>query len=172
MSGVAGYLRHSRRQPFSLFAARLCKDHPKRQPMPISNLNSGLRSATQDGQPIKLQAERKPEIGIFSTDREGNFLACNQAFVQLLGYESPELAGMKFTAIFSHEHLGTTKEDRKQPEATILAMASGQGHYQSQLCAKPKSGHSFSVNLSMTPMNGEESTPVGFVALVTPIAEP
>jgi PAS domain S-box-containing protein len=139
--------------------------------MPISNRNSELRLPTGNGQPTGTQAEGKPGIGIFYADRQGNFLACNQAFTQLLGYESPELAGMKFTAIFSCEDFGIAKQHRKQPEATILALVSGQGHYQSELSAKPKSGESFTVNFSMTPMNGEGSTPVGFVALVTPIDE-
>jgi PAS domain S-box-containing protein len=137
--------------------------------MPISNRNSGLRSLTENGGPTGTQTGGKSEIAIFSADRQGNFLACNQAFTQLLGYESPQLAGLKFTAIFSSEDFGTAKEDRKQPEATILALVSGQGHYQSELCAKPKSGESFTVDFSITPMNGAGSTPVGFVALVTPI---
>src|ERR1700682_5815740 len=157
--------------PLSLLGAPLCKDHPKRPPIPILNRNSGLQSPTENGQPTGTQAGRKPEIGVFSADRQGNFLACNQAFTQLLGYESTELAGLKFTAIFSCEDVGIAKEDRKQPEATILALVSGQGHYQSELCAKPKSGETFQVNFSMTPMIGEGSTPVGFVALVTPIDE-
>ena len=125
----------------------------------------------ENGQPTSTQVGGKSEIAVFSADRQGNFLACNQAFTQLLGYESPELAGLKFTAIFSCEEDGGGKQDRKQPDATILALVSGQGHYQSELCAKPKSGETFMVNFSMTPMNGGGSTPVGFVALVTPVGD-
>jgi PAS domain S-box-containing protein len=137
--------------------------------MPISNRNSGPSSLTENGQPTGTPTGGKSEIAVFSADRQGSFLACNQAFTQLLGYESPELAGIKFTAIFSCEDFGTAKEDRKQPEATILALVSGQGRYRSELWAKPKSGKSFTVDFSITPMNGAASTPVEFVALVTPI---
>jgi len=125
----------------------------------------------ENGQPTGTEGGGKSEIGVFSADRQGNFLACNQAFTQLLGYTSPELAGLKFTAIFSGEEDEGAKQDRKQPDATILALVSGQGHYQSELYAKPKSGAPFNVNFSMTPMNGEGSTPVGFVALVTPAVD-
>jgi PAS domain S-box-containing protein len=139
--------------------------------MPIFNRDSELRSPRENPQLVGTQGGGRPEIAIFSTDRQGNLLACNQAFTQLLGYESTELGGLKFTLIFSCEDIEIAKEDRKQPEATILALVSGQGHYQSELSAKPKSGGTFKVNFSMTPMNGEGSTPVGFVALVTPIDE-
>jgi PAS domain S-box-containing protein len=139
--------------------------------MAISNRNSGLRSSTETGTPTGLHPGGKSETAVFSTDRQGNFLACNQAFTQFLGYEPAELVGLKFTAIFGDEEFGASKNARMQPDATILALVSGQGHYQSELRAKAKSGEMFRVNFSMTPMNGEESTPVGFVALLTPIED-
>src|SRR5258708_8032590 len=132
--------------------------------MHITNRNSELRSSMENGQSTGAQGGGKSDIAVFSVDRQGNFLACNQAFTQLVGYESPELAGVKFTAMCS-------VEDRKQADATILSLVSGQGHYQSELHAKPKSGETFKVNFSMTPMNGGGSTPVGFVALVTPVGD-
>jgi PAS domain S-box-containing protein len=121
-----------------------------------------------NGQPAGTHAGGQSEIAVFSTDRQGNFLACNQAFTQLMGYESPELVGLKFTDTFWSEEAAAQKEDHLQPDATILALVSGKGHYQSELCAKPKSGEIFKINFSMDPMNGEDSVPVGFVGLVTP----
>src|ERR1700736_6196222 len=108
--------------------------------MPISNRNSGVRASMDNGQPAGTHAGGQSEIAVFSTDRQGNFLACNQAFTQLMGYESPELVGLKFTDTFWSEEAAAQEEDHLQPGATILALVSGKGHYQSELCAKPKSG--------------------------------
>ena len=129
--------------PLSLDSRSLCKDRPKRPTMPISNRNSGPRSSTETGQHTGLHPGGKSETAVFSTDRQGNFLACNQAFTRFLGHESAELVGLKFTAIFSGEELGASKDAGKQPDATILALVSGQGHYQADLHAKAKSGEIF-----------------------------
>ncbi|MFZ0733558.1 MAG: sigma 54-interacting transcriptional regulator [Candidatus Sulfotelmatobacter sp.] len=131
-------------------------------------------SSVQQQRPSTIQSggaevsSSPSEVAVFYADLQGEFGACNAAFVRLLAYTPADLMGRDFVALFAKsERPGM--EDRLGPE--ILARVSAEGNYRSKLFAHPKAGKSFPVNFSVTVLRDSASTPMALVGMVEPIAE-
>ena len=107
------------------------------------------------------------EAAIFSTDLDGNFTACSQAFAQLLGYLPQELVGRKFAPLFA-ERQADGKENPRNLERSILTHAADRGDFRSPLIARPKAGANVDVHLTVTALRDVSNFPMGFVAIVVP----
>ena len=135
--------------------------------MTTSNRNSSSQRPAESSVPAataRSAAHESVEPAVFSLNREGDFVACNQAFARLCGYEASELAGRGISAIFSGEEQSAGRQARLVK--TILGAAIEQGWSCSDLCLETKSGKSISVNLSLTVLN-DGAMPAGLVALVS-----
>jgi transcriptional regulator with PAS, ATPase and Fis domain len=129
----------------------------------------------------EFPASQLPQMAVFSADPQGEFSACNAAFVRLFGYSVPELLGRDFSTLFVHE---TAKHEMVKPEAEkpetangnrsnqlrreILSATSTPAGYHARLIARPKTGGNFPVQFSATTLS---STPPALIAIVVPLAE-
>jgi PAS domain S-box-containing protein len=115
-------------------------------------------------------ASVSPQMAVFSADLRGQFIACNSAFNELMGYSLLEVLERDFSALFAE----TEKTDSGNHEVlrrTILAAASAEGGYRSNLFARPKSGSSFPVQFSATMLRESAGKSLVIVAVVVPVNE-
>jgi PAS domain S-box-containing protein len=111
-----------------------------------------------------------PQMAVFSADLRGEFIACNSAFNELLGYSLLEVLGRDFSALFAE----TEKSDGGNHEGlrrTILAATSTEGDYRGNLFAQPKTGKSFPVKFSATVLRESSGKSVALVAVIVPASE-
>jgi PAS domain S-box-containing protein len=109
-------------------------------------------------------------MAVFSADLRGEFIACNSAFNELLGYSLLEVLGRDFSALFAE----TEKSDGGNHEGlrrTILAATSTEGDYRGNLFAQPKTGKSFPVKFSATVLRESSGKSVALVAVIVPASE-
>jgi PAS domain S-box-containing protein len=144
--------------------------------MATSNRNPDARlslgSAQSSAQTSLTVGSKSPEsagVAIFSVDLQGNFTACNQSCSHLLGYAPQELAARTLDTLFSFPD-AETKAHSHQVQNMIVGSAAEQGQNQSTLHVHPRSGDSFSVELTATLLRDVRSTPVGIVVMVVPVA--
>src|SRR5712691_1156487 len=107
------------------------------------------------------------QMAVFSADLQGEFSACNAAFIRLFGYSSEELLGRDFSALFAHTEKAN-RDNHPLLRREILSATSTPGGYHCRLFARPKTGSSFPVQFSATILS---STPVALIAVVVPLAE-
>ncbi len=112
-------------------------------------------------------ARSQPEMAVFSTDLQGEFLGCNAAFSGLVGYTPQELRGRDVATIFASTE--KMNGDRSLGR-TILAAAGEQGDYHSRLFAHTKTGASIPVQFSATLLRDSSSSPVAVIAMVASLA--
>ncbi len=134
-----------------------------------SQLNGSSAVARTDGADHLDSATS--QRGVFYSDLEGQFGACNSEFVKMLGYSIAELIGRDFSVLFAQGPQANGKE-REQLRKIILATMTGEGDYRGPLFAQPKNGASFGVEFSATLLRDSGSRPVAIVAVVTPVAKP
>jgi PAS domain S-box-containing protein len=109
-------------------------------------------------------------MAVFSADLRGEFIACNSAFNELLGYSLIEILGRVFSALFAE----TEKIDDENHEVlrrTILAATSAEGDYCGNLFARPKNGNGFPVRFSATVLRESSGKSVAIIAVVVPVVE-
>ncbi|MGA2746812.1 MAG: PAS domain-containing protein, partial [Candidatus Sulfotelmatobacter sp.] len=111
-----------------------------------------------------------PQMAVFSADLRGEFIACNSAFHELLGYSLLEVLGRDFSALFAETEKsgGGNHEGLRR---TILAATSVEGDYRGNLFARPKNGNSFPVQFSATLLREPAGKPVALVAVIVPASE-
>jgi PAS domain S-box-containing protein len=110
------------------------------------------------------------QMAVFSADLRGEFIACNSAFNELLGYSLLEVLGRDFSALFAE----TEKSDGGNHEGlrrTILAATSTEGDYRGNLFAQPKTGKSFPVKFSATVLREPSGKSVALIAVIVPANE-
>ncbi len=107
------------------------------------------------------------QMAVFSADLQGEFSACNAAFIRLFGYSSEELLGRDFSALFAQTEKAN-RDNHPLLRREILSATSTPGGYHCRLFARPKTGSSFPVQFSATILS---STPVALIAVVVPLAE-
>jgi len=107
------------------------------------------------------------QMAVFSADLQGEFSACNAAFIRLFGYSSQELLGRDFSALFGQTEKANG-ETHSLLRKEILSATSTPGGYHCRLFARPKTGSSFPVQFSATILS---STPMALIAVVVPVAE-
>jgi PAS domain S-box-containing protein len=112
-------------------------------------------------------ASAQPEMAVFSADLQGEFTACNAAFIRLFGYTSEELLGRDFSALFAQNEK-SIGENRSLFRREILGATSTPTGYRSRLFARPKTGPVFPVQFTSTILS---STPAALIAIVAPLAE-
>jgi PAS domain S-box-containing protein len=115
-------------------------------------------------------ASAPPQMAVFSADLRGEFIACNSAFNELLGYSLVEVLGRDFSALFAE----TEKNDGGNHEVlrrTIFAATSADGDYRGNLFARPKIGSSFAVQFSATVLRESSGKSVALVAVIVPVSE-
>ena len=119
-------------------------------------------------------------MAVFSTDLQGEFIACNSAFTALFGYSPAEVLGRDFSALFAcadktdggnTDGVNTDRVNNNLRKA-IFASTSAQGDYRGELFARPKTGASFLVQFSATLLRNSSSKSVALVAVVVPLAAP
>jgi PAS domain S-box-containing protein len=103
-------------------------------------------------------------MAVFSADLQGEFSACNAAFIKLFGYSAQELVGRDFSALFASSQKAEG-DDRARLRREILTATSTPGGYHCRLVAQPKTGASFPVEFSATLLS---STPAALIAVVVP----
>lgn len=135
--------------------------------MPRAGYSTALDSESNSTRRTPTPAT--PEKGLFCADLEGEFLACNSAFSQLFGYSPEELSGRDFSALFSSRENGQPENGKLSKN--ILQITSRGQDFHSILVAHPKSGTSFTVQLSATTLRSSGSKPVEIVAVVTRVDE-
>jgi len=114
-------------------------------------------------------------MAVFSTDLQGEFIACNSAFTALFGYSPAEVLGRDFSALFAYTEKkdGVNTDDvNNDLRKAILASTSAQGDYRGDLFARLKTGASFPVQFSATLLRNSSSKSVALVAVVVPLAAP
>src|SRR5208283_4133043 len=87
------------------------------------------------------------QMAVFSADLQGEFLGCNPAFSQLLGYSPGELLPRDFAVLFG-EREKANREDQAQLRKVMLAAISAEGGYHSRLFAHTKAGSGVPVQFS------------------------
>jgi PAS domain S-box-containing protein len=107
------------------------------------------------------------QMAVFSADLQGEFSACNAAFIRLFGYSSQELLGRDFSALFAPTEKANG-DNHSLLRREILSATSTPGGYHCRLFARPKTGSSFPVQFSATMLS---STPVALIAVVVPLAD-
>jgi PAS domain S-box-containing protein len=112
-------------------------------------------------------APEQSQMAVFSADLQGEFSACNAAFIKLFGYSSQELLGRDFSALFAQNEKANG-DGHSLLRREILSATSTPGGYHCRLFARPKTGASFPVQFSATMLS---STPVALIAVVVPVAE-
>ncbi|PYX51344.1 MAG: hypothetical protein DMG79_03325 [Acidobacteria bacterium] len=112
-------------------------------------------------------ASPQPQMAVFSADLQGEFSACNAAFIKLFGYSSQELLGRDFSALFAQvdKQAGGSSSILRKEILTGTSMPAG---YSCRLNGIPKSGPSFPVQFSATMLS---STPAALIAVVMPLAD-
>jgi len=105
-------------------------------------------------------------LAVFSTDLQGEFVACNSVFTAIFGYSSQELLGRDFSALFSQSEKNVV-DNRTLLKREILSAISAPQGYQCRLFARPKTGPNFPVEFSATMLS---STPAALIAVVRPLA--
>jgi PAS domain S-box-containing protein len=104
-------------------------------------------------------------LAVFSTDLQGEFIACNSVFTAILGYSSQELLGRDFSALFSQTEKNVV-DNRSLLKREILSAISAPQGYRCRLFARPKTGPSFPVEFLATMLS---STPAALIAVVRPL---
>jgi len=132
--------------------------HSSEQQEPLNSV-----STNGGGNAVNAQSQ----MAVFSADLEGEFSACNAAFIRLFGYSSQELLGRDFSALFAQTEKANG-ETHSLLRKEILSATSTPGGYHCRLFARPKSGSSFPVQFSATILS---STPVALIAVVVPVPE-
>jgi PAS domain S-box-containing protein len=108
-------------------------------------------------------------MAVFSADLRGEFIACNSAFNELLGYSLLEVLGRDFSALFAQTEK-TGDGNHEVLRRTILAATSAEGDYRGNLWARPKSGNSFPVQFSATVLRESSGKSVALVAVIAPLS--
>ena len=124
-----------------------------------------LNSAPTNGGGNAVHAQS--QMAVFSADLQGEFSACNAAFIRLFGYSSEELLGRDFSALFAQTEKANG-DSHSLLRREILSATSTPGGYHCRLFARPKTGSSFPVQFSATMLI---STPVALIAVVVPLAD-
>ena len=114
------------------------------------------------GVPAEVCANASAAPAVFFADLKGNLTACDQKFSQVLGWTPDELQGRKLSTLFSRNDTGKALDGLE----TILASASAQGRYQSEVHAHTKAGESLDAQLYVSLVCGHTSTPIGIVGLL------
>jgi PAS domain S-box-containing protein len=145
--------------------------------MPTSDRNSEQQPAAS-GRTVSQEAVQaaagtvRPSpasMAVFSMDLRGDFTACNGSFTKLLGYTAQELLGRNFSALFTSVDKGN-RDDQPRLRGTILNATAEQGDYCSALLACPKTGNTFTVQVSTTLLRDAAAAGTGIVAVVIPHA--
>jgi PAS domain S-box-containing protein len=105
-------------------------------------------------------------LAVFSTDLQGEFVACNSLFTAMFGYSSQELLGRDFSALFSQSEKNGI-DNRTLLRREILSATSAPQGYHCRLFARPKTGPNFAVEFSATMLS---SSPAALIAMVKPLA--
>jgi PAS domain S-box-containing protein len=102
--------------------------------------------------------------GLFISSKEGKFLDCNQALLDILGYPTKE----EFLKIDIVQNLYVTPEDRK----TFMALAEKLGFVKDfEVEFKKKNGERITVLLTATAKRDEKGTTIGYEGLNIDITE-
>ncbi len=102
---------------------------------------------------------------LFFSDLQGNLTGCDQKFSQLLGWMPDELRGKTLSVFFSTN--GTGEANHDPLEKTIIAVASTNGPYQSDVRAHAKSGKTLDAHLRVSLLRGHTAVPMGMVGVLT-----
>lgn len=116
--------------------------------------------------PSSISSAHPSDKALFCADLTGEIVGCNSAFTRMFGYGPQELSGRDFSALF------TTKErvdNGSQISKTVLSAVSAGHDFHRVLVGQPKTGPSFSVQLSATVLRGAFAKPVEIVAVITPL---
>lgn len=116
--------------------------------------------------PSSASAIDSSEKALFCADLNGEFVGCNSAFSRLFGYEPQELSGRDFSALFAAKE---KVNNEIHISRTVLSAISAGQDFHSVLMGQPKTGPSFSLQLSATVLRGAFSRPVEVVGVVTPL---
>ena len=153
--------------PFSLRVPACVTIVPKRLAMPTSrqswDQNALVTTAGNNGATDHGSAH--PQMAVFHIDLQGEFIACNSAFTQLLGYSPQELVGRDFSALFTPVEKGSNG-NRDHLRRTILTSTSTEGDHRCALIAQPKTGASFPVQFTSTLLRDSAAEPSAIVAMV------
>ena len=127
----------------------------------------------QHGTPVAgTQASRvaTTQMGVFSTDLQGAFSGCNQAFSQLLGYSPQEVLGRDFSVLFA-ESDRTNGQDSATLRKAVLTETAAFGEYRSRLVARTKNRGDIAVQLSASLLRETESGPATIIGVVVPVEQ-
>ncbi len=142
---------------------RHSSDHSSDQQAPLTNAAENAGENVNGGN----GASAPSEIAVFSADLQGEFTACNAAFVRLFGYTSEELLGRDFSALFTQNDKAMG-ENRSLLRREILGATASPTGYRSRLIARPKTGPSVPVQFTSSMLS---STPAALIGVVVPLAE-
>ncbi len=115
---------------------------------------------------LKLQALLLQEVSeaIISTDLEFRILTWNKAAEELYGWEAGEVTGKIFREVIASEY------ERGSDEEVIQTIA-GKGRWEGEVIQTTKSGQKYFFFSSITVVEKEDGTPIGFVAVNRNITE-
>ena len=150
---------------FSVQPPCLCHHHAKRPTMSIPQQRSEQKESFGSGSTAGVENSTSAALAVFSTDLQGEFVACNSVFTAIFGYSSQELLGRDFSALFSQSEKNVI-DNRTLLKREILSAISAPHGYQCRLFARPKTGPNFPVEFSATMLS---STPAALIAVVRPL---
>jgi len=122
--------------------------------------------------------EASTQVSIISINTEGVITAFNKGAENLLGYQKDEIIG-KESLDFIHsktELKSRSKEFRKlynekfERVALLMALANKKGHDTQEWLYKPKKGHLFPVQLTLTAIKDNKEI-IGYLAVATNISD-
>ena len=130
--------------------------------MPTPQRTSDQQEPFSSASTGRVESAGSARLAVFSTDLQGEFVACNSAFTAVFGYSSQELLGRDFAALFSQTEKNIV-DNRSSLRKEILSATSAPQGYHCRLFARPKTGPSFPVEFSATMLS---STPASLIAVV------
>jgi len=109
------------------------------------------------------------QMAVFSTDLQGEFLACNAPFSRISGYSAQELKGRDLTAVFGAKGKAGGDDNFELRKAIVDATLE-HGEYRSALLLRSKTGERLPVEFSATLLRA--AAPLTIVAVVVRIEDP
>jgi len=114
-------------------------------------------------------ATNPSQCGIFFSDLQGEFRACDAGFCAISGYTSGELSGRIITAFFS-ERVRSGRDPRAELHTAIISGATADSGYQSELLLHGKNGDKIPVRIVATTMCDAKGSQVGLIGILAPVA--
>jgi two-component system, NtrC family, response regulator AtoC len=136
--------------------------------MPTPHRTSEQQEPRSPGAGELPSTQSQASMAVFSSDLQGSFTGCNAAFTALLGYPLTEILGRDFSGLFTQEE-PTASVKRGSLSRTILATASNEADYRTDLIARPRTGSNIPVRFSATLIQDSSGANSALIAVVMPL---